>query len=172
MTRRCRGGARTTSGVVRRTFALGASSFWRTWRPHAHHFCADLLFHGLPMCSVFRSKPKSHKHDTGGRLRAPPHKPTAASGPGGRWGSVVFGWRALRPPRVVFVIGCVSCNKFSHFRQKVRFLTAFSGSRFFFFFQMSDFGISVYFSDGKCGNTLLGQAVQDPKACAKAWTSI
>jgi len=29
---------------------------------------------------------------------------------------VVFGWRALRPPRVVFVIGCVSCNKFSHFR--------------------------------------------------------
>ena len=30
----------------------------------------------------------------------------------------VFGWRALRPPRVVFVIGCVSCNTFSHFRQK------------------------------------------------------
>jgi hypothetical protein len=53
-TRRCRGGARTTSGVVRRTFALGASSFWRTWRPHAHHFSADSLFHGLPMCSVFR----------------------------------------------------------------------------------------------------------------------
>ena len=25
---------------------------------------------------------------------------------------------ALRPPRVVFVIGCVSCNTFSHFRQK------------------------------------------------------
>jgi hypothetical protein len=24
---------------------------------------ADSLFHGLPMCSVFRSKPKSHKHD-------------------------------------------------------------------------------------------------------------
>ena len=24
------------------------------------------------------------------------------------WGSVVFGWRALRPPRVVFVLGCVS----------------------------------------------------------------
>jgi hypothetical protein len=36
---------------------------------------------------------------------------------------VVFGWRALRPPRVVFVIGCVSCNKFSHFR-----LIAFSPS--------------------------------------------
>jgi hypothetical protein len=34
-----------------------------TWRPHAHHFSADSLFHGLPMCSVFRSKPKSHKHD-------------------------------------------------------------------------------------------------------------
>ena len=27
-----------------------------------------------------------------------------ASGPGGRWGRVVFGWRALRPPRVVFVL--------------------------------------------------------------------
>ena len=26
---------------------------------------------------------------------------------------------ALRPPRVVFVIGCVSCTKFSHFRQKI-----------------------------------------------------
>jgi hypothetical protein len=36
---------------------------------------------------------------------------TSLSGPGGRWGSVVvFGWRALRPPRVVFVIGCVSCG--------------------------------------------------------------
>jgi hypothetical protein len=23
-----------------------------------------------------------------------------------------------KPPRVVFVIGCVSCNKFSHFRHK------------------------------------------------------
>ena len=32
------------------------------------------------------------------------NKPAAASAPGGRWGSVVFGWRALRPPRVVFVI--------------------------------------------------------------------
>ena len=33
----------------------------------------------------------------------PPNKPSAAtcyncSAPGGRWGSVVFGWRALRPP--------------------------------------------------------------------------
>jgi len=56
---RCRGGARTTSGVVRRTFALGASSFWRKWRPHAHHFSADSLFHGLPMCSVFRSNQKA-----------------------------------------------------------------------------------------------------------------
>ena len=27
------GGARATSGVVRRTSALGAGSFWRTWRP-------------------------------------------------------------------------------------------------------------------------------------------
>jgi len=31
---------------------------------------------------------------------------------------VVFGWRALCPSRVVFVIGCESCNEFSHFRQK------------------------------------------------------
>ena len=52
---------------------------------------------------------------------APPtSRPPLPSGPGGRWGSVVFGWRALRPPRVVFIIGCVSCNKFSHFRQKRR----------------------------------------------------
>ena len=33
----------------------------------------------------------------------PPTIRSAASGPGGRWGSVVLGWRALRPPRVVFV---------------------------------------------------------------------
>jgi hypothetical protein len=32
--------------------ALGASSFWRTWRPHAHHFSADSLFHGLPTCAA------------------------------------------------------------------------------------------------------------------------
>jgi hypothetical protein len=36
------GGARITSGlwlVVRRSFPLEAGpSFWRTWRPHAHHF--------------------------------------------------------------------------------------------------------------------------------------
>jgi hypothetical protein len=57
--------------------------------------------------------------ETGGRLRGsgrPPNKPTAraaSGGPGGRWGSVVFGWRALRPPRVVFVIGCVSCNQYN-----------------------------------------------------------
>ena len=43
----------------------------------------------------------------------PPPKPylklrSAAGGPGGRWGSVVLGWRALRPPRVVFVLGFVS----------------------------------------------------------------
>ena len=39
--------------------------------------------------------------ETGGRAPAgaprPNNKPAAASGPGGRWGSVVFGWRALRP---------------------------------------------------------------------------
>ena len=58
--------------------------------------------------------------ETDGHLRArPPNKPVAASGPGGRWGSVVFGWRAPRPPRVVFCFRlCVSSNKFSHFRQK------------------------------------------------------
>ena len=28
--------------------------------------------------------------------------------PGGRWGSAVFGWRALHPPGVVFVLGFVS----------------------------------------------------------------
>eukprot|EP00964_Phaeocystis_antarctica_P059136 scaffold35109_cov69-Phaeocystis_antarctica.AAC.1 len=38
----------------------------------------------------------------------PPTIRSAASGPGGRWGSVVLGWRALRPPRVVFVIGVAS----------------------------------------------------------------
>eukprot|EP00964_Phaeocystis_antarctica_P037879 scaffold21663_cov85-Phaeocystis_antarctica.AAC.1 len=46
----------------------------------------------------------------GGCLRAPPPNPydrSAAGGPGGRWGSVVLGWRALRPPRVVFVLGFV-----------------------------------------------------------------
>eukprot|EP00964_Phaeocystis_antarctica_P116192 scaffold80161_cov45-Phaeocystis_antarctica.AAC.1 len=32
---------------------------------------------------------------------APPTIRSAAGGPGGRWGSVVLGWRALRPPRVV-----------------------------------------------------------------------
>jgi len=52
-------GGKNFFGVVRRTFALGASSFWRTWRPHAHHFSADSLFHGLPTCLVFRSKPKA-----------------------------------------------------------------------------------------------------------------
>ena len=44
---------------------------------------------------------------------------------GGRWGSVVFGWRALRPPRVVFVKGCVSCNEFSHFTQTLFGLVGF-----------------------------------------------
>ena len=48
----------------------------------------------------------------GRRLRAPPNKPTAASGPGGRWGRIVLvlgvGRCAFRPPRVVFVLGLVS----------------------------------------------------------------
>ena len=43
--------------------------------------------------------------EAGGCLRAPPpNKTTAAGVPGRRWGSVVFGWRAPRPPRVVFVL--------------------------------------------------------------------
>ena len=50
--------------------------------------------------------------ETGGRLRPPPQQPAAASGPGRRRGSVVFEWRALRPPRVVFVRGflCLLIN--------------------------------------------------------------
>ena len=49
--------------------------------------------------------------ETGGRACGrPPNKLAAASGPGGRWGSEVFGWRALCPPRAVFVIGFVSCH--------------------------------------------------------------
>ena len=45
-----------------------------------------------------------------GACGRPPNKliGIAASAPVGRWGSLVFGWRALRPPRVVFVLGCVS----------------------------------------------------------------
>ena len=45
--------------------------------------------------------------------RAPKHrsladfKPSVALGQK-KWGSVVFGWRALRPPRVVFALGFVS----------------------------------------------------------------
>ena len=38
------------------------------------------------------------------------NNPIAAGAPGGRWGSIVFGWRAVRPPSVVFVLGCVSHN--------------------------------------------------------------
>eukprot|EP00964_Phaeocystis_antarctica_P047985 scaffold27786_cov69-Phaeocystis_antarctica.AAC.2 len=42
-------------------------------------------------------------HPRSGRVPAgaPPTIRSAAGGPGGRWGSVVLGWRALRPPRVV-----------------------------------------------------------------------
>ena len=41
---------------------------------------------------------------------APPTIRCAAGVPGGRWGSVVYGWRAPRPrpPRVVFVLGFAS----------------------------------------------------------------
>jgi hypothetical protein len=63
-----------------------------------------------------REGPKPEPSTKKGR---PPNKPTAASGPGGRWGSVVFGWRALRPPRVVFVIGCV-LDKISYLSPGVR----------------------------------------------------
>jgi hypothetical protein len=51
------------SGVVRRTFALGASSFWRTWRPHAHHFSADSLFHvRLAHVLISFQKPTKKRH--------------------------------------------------------------------------------------------------------------
>jgi hypothetical protein len=54
--------------------------------------------------------------ETGVRLcPPPPNKPTAASGPGGRWGSDLV-WSLDGAPfahtRVVFVIGCVSCKKY------------------------------------------------------------
>jgi hypothetical protein len=41
-----------------------------------HHFSADSLFHGLPMCSIFRSKPESHKPDK---------KFVSSLGPEGQW---------------------------------------------------------------------------------------
>ena len=55
-----------------------------------------------------------HSHPRSGRVPAgaPPTIRSAAGGPGGRWGSVVLGWRALRPPRVVFVLGFVSLINF------------------------------------------------------------
>ena len=41
------------------------------------------------------------------------HTPAAASNPGGPWRRAVSGRRALRPaPRVVFVIGLVSCDEY------------------------------------------------------------
>ena len=60
--------------------------------------------HG-PSPSKRMSHPQNGRAPPCGRPR---NKPIAASAPGGRWGSVVFGWRALRPPRVVFVLGFVS----------------------------------------------------------------
>ena len=39
---------------------------------------------------------------------APPTIRCAAGVPGGRWDSVVYGWRTPRPPRVVFVLGFAS----------------------------------------------------------------
>ena len=58
------------------------------------------LIHAFNLCCVFGvgvglstvAPPKR-----AGACGCPPNKPAAASGPGGRWGSVVFGWRALRP---------------------------------------------------------------------------
>eukprot|EP00964_Phaeocystis_antarctica_P069691 scaffold42368_cov56-Phaeocystis_antarctica.AAC.2 len=50
-------------------------------------------------------------HPRNGRVPegAPPTIRCAAGVPGGRWGSVVYGWRApARPPRVVFVLGVAS----------------------------------------------------------------
>ena len=58
-----------------------------------------------PVCGT-----RGISHPRNGRVPEPP-PPTircAAGVPGGRWGSVVYGWRAPRPPRVVFVLG-VAC---------------------------------------------------------------
>eukprot|EP00964_Phaeocystis_antarctica_P129149 scaffold93016_cov66-Phaeocystis_antarctica.AAC.1 len=54
--------------------------------------------------------PRGISHPRNGRVPAgaPPTIRCAAGVPGGRWGSVVYGWRAPRPPRVVFVIGFAS----------------------------------------------------------------
>ena len=51
------GGAHATSGVVRRTSALGAGSFWRTWRPSSCHFFAESLFIGMPMADFSEAFP-------------------------------------------------------------------------------------------------------------------
>ena len=62
--------------------------------------------------------------EAGGRLRAPPQQTDRCWRSGRTVGygfSVVFGWRALRPPRVVFAskVGFVSLiNSLDHFRQK------------------------------------------------------
>ena len=38
--------------------ALGAGSFWRTWRPHSHDFFAESLFIGLPCGVLLTSETK------------------------------------------------------------------------------------------------------------------
>ena len=69
------------------------------------------------------SYPRSGRK-AGGRLRASPQQTDRCwrSGRTARWGSLVFGWRALRPPRVVFVLGFVSL--FAHFTPKKTDCTA------------------------------------------------
>ena len=84
---------------------------------------------GLMVAAAFQATPASQPRFVA-RQSSTAHSDLQAL----RWGSVVLGWRALRPPRVVFVIGVASlinsltsgknpcsflyCNKFSHFSQK------------------------------------------------------
>ena len=101
--------------------ALYRSALYRL--PRARHLHGGGL-QGQPSGPLTRpeygTRGISHPPKRAGACGRPPIKPTAASVPGGRWGSVVFGWRAPRPPRVVIVLGFCVSNKFSHFRQNTR----------------------------------------------------
>eukprot|EP00964_Phaeocystis_antarctica_P026428 scaffold14885_cov65-Phaeocystis_antarctica.AAC.18 len=62
------------------------------------------------VCGKMQCGTRGISHPRNGRVPegASPTIRCAAGVPGGRWGSVVYGWRAPRPPRVVFVIGFAS----------------------------------------------------------------
>ena len=88
-----------------------------------HHTTANLK---TAAWSPFGTRPecgtRGISHPRNGRVPegAPPTIRCAAGVPGGRWGSAVYGWRAPRPPRVVFVLGALFSNKLSHFTGKTR----------------------------------------------------